>query len=50
MYSALDALNTLLKQYEKTTNINYNVDLDNLSDEQLERLVNGEDIVSVLRS
>lgn len=50
MYSALDALNTLLKQYEKVTNINFNVDMDKLTDEQLERLANGEELLSVLRS
>lgn len=50
LYSALDALNSILRQYEKTTNINYNVDPTKLTDEQLTRLANGEDVLSVIRN
>jgi transcriptional regulator with XRE-family HTH domain len=35
---------------EKNVNQNLNVDISNLSNEQLERVANGEDVLSVIRS
>jgi hypothetical protein len=49
-YDAKSALDTIAKYYNllRDTSINFDVDLDNLTDDQLDRIANGEDVFTVL--
>lgn len=50
MYDAKSALDSLAKYHNllKDTQVNYDVDLSTLSDEQLQRLADGEDLFTIM--
>jgi len=50
LYDAKSALDTLAKYHNilKDTSLNFEIDLSELDDSQLERIANGEEIITVL--